>query len=418
MLRICVMECCWSDSDPRAWLVENDENARASVEHRETPRATASTTPYQRPTTSLLGESGIKRMCDCGALSWWKDSRSEEEERSTRIDKALRDWKRELAQECKVLLLGTGESGKSTMIKQMCIIRCGGIPEEERQVYCQVIYRNIVESAQAIVEAILNIGLLHPNQAAVDKISACVASEDMPIMMSSELTDAIHQFWTDPMVERVIDEHGSEFYLMDNATYFFSEVHRIASPGYIPTETDVLNARQKTTRITETLFPLRTRTMRVIDVGGQRSERKKWIHCFQDVTSILFFSALSEYDQALREDKTQNGMHESLSVFESICTSPWFCDTSFILFLNKSDIFEKKLSRSPVGRYFPDYEGGEDFEKACMHFKKLFGALSRSPHRTTYMYITTATDTAAFRVVMNAVEGTIVRMNLQMSGMV
>ena len=43
-------------------------------------------------------------------------------------------------------------------------------------------------------------------------------------------------------------------------------------------------------------------TFRVVDVGGQRSERKKWIHCFEDVTAILFFVALSEYDMTLRED--------------------------------------------------------------------------------------------------------------------
>lgn len=39
-----------------------------------------------------------------------------------------------------------------------------------------------------------------------------------------------------------------------------------------------------------------------MDVGGQRSERKKWIHCFEDVTAILFFVALSAYDLGLRED--------------------------------------------------------------------------------------------------------------------
>lgn len=41
---------------------------------------------------------------------------------------------------------------------------------------------------------------------------------------------------------------------------------------------------------------------RLLDVGGQRSERRKWIHCFEDVTAIIFLSALSEYDQVLWED--------------------------------------------------------------------------------------------------------------------
>lgn len=43
----------------------------------------------------------------------------------------------------------------------------------------------------------------------------------------------------------------------------------------------------------------------MFDVGGQRSERKKWIHCFEAVTSIIFCVALSEYDQALLEEKDQ-----------------------------------------------------------------------------------------------------------------
>jgi len=43
---------------------------------------------------------------------------------------------------------------------------------------------------------------------------------------------------------------------------------------------------------------------RLFDVGGQRSERKKWIHCFEDVTAIIFCVAMSEYDQVLHEDET------------------------------------------------------------------------------------------------------------------
>ena len=43
--------------------------------------------------------------------------------------------------------------------------------------------------------------------------------------------------------------------------------------------------------------------MLMVDVGGQKSERRKWIHCFQDVTSILFLVSLSGYDQCLVEDK-------------------------------------------------------------------------------------------------------------------
>ena len=48
----------------------------------------------------------------------------------------------------------------------------------------------------------------------------------------------------------------------------------------------------------------------MIDVGGQKSERRKWIHCFQDVTAILFLVSLSGYDQCLVEER--NAVRTSL----------------------------------------------------------------------------------------------------------
>ena len=95
----------------------------------------------------------------------------------------------------------------------------------------------------------------------------------------------------------------------------------------------------------------------VFDMGGQRSERKKWIHCFENVTTILFIVAVSEYDQSLFEDVTMNRMNEALTLFDSICNSPWFTSTPIILFLNKSDLLQEKLKTNPIENYFSDYTG-------------------------------------------------------------
>ena len=59
------------------------------------------------------------------------------------------------------------------------------------------------------------------------------------------------------------------------------------------------------------------------------------IHCFENVTAILFLVAISEYDQMLYEDESINRMQEALVLFDSICNSRWFVRTSIILFLNK-----------------------------------------------------------------------------------
>jgi GTPase SAR1 family protein len=120
---------------------------------------------------------------------------------------------------------------------------------------------------------------------------------------------------------------------------------------------DVLRARVRTTGIEEAQFELEEFKFRMLDVGGQRSERRKWIHCFDLVTAVIFCSSLSEYDQTLREDESQNRMKESLLLFEEIRNSPWFASVPFILFLNKVDLFKQKIKVSSLSVCFPEYKG-------------------------------------------------------------
>lgn len=138
----------------------------------------------------------------------------------------------------------------------------------------------------------------------------------------------------------------------------------------------------------------------MFDVGGQRSERKKWIHCFENVTSIIFCVALSEYDQVLLEESSQvsqvaalityhgtdwvqNRMMESLVLFDSVVNSRWFLRTSIVLFLNKIDLFRQKLPRSPFSDYFPDYSGGENPTRAIKYINWRFNQVNRA-HLNVY----------------------------------
>jgi hypothetical protein len=119
---------------------------------------------------------------------------------------------------------------------------------------------------------------------------------------------------------------------------------RIGAPNYSPTEEDILYCRSKTTGIVETQFDLDQAHFKIVDVGGQRGERVKWIHCFEDVVAIIFFAALSEYNQTLYEDDTVNRMHESLKLFDDIINSKWFSG-----WLKKFDFFSK--FESFLGKY-------------------------------------------------------------------
>lgn len=157
----------------------------------------------------------------------------------------------------------------------------------------------------------------------------------------------------------------------------------------------------------------------MFDVGGQRSERKKWIHCFEDVTAIIFLVAISEYDQVLIEDESVNRMQEALTLFDSICNSRWFEKTSTILFLNKTDLFKQKLKTSPLVEYFPDYKGANDnYEEASNYIMQRFISLNSSAEKQVYTHLTCATDTEQVRFVMSAVNDIILQTNLRDVGLI
>ena len=102
----------------------------------------------------------------------------------------------------------------------------------------------------------------------------------------------------------------------------------------------------------------------IFDVGGQRNERRKWIHAFDDVTSLIFVAAISEYDQVLEEDDGVNRLTEALAVFQQSVNNSSFHSMPVILFLNKFDIFRDKVahqSRDPAQcepALWGDYAGG------------------------------------------------------------
>ncbi|PPQ86211.1 hypothetical protein CVT25_006891 [Psilocybe cyanescens] len=340
-------------------------------------------------------------------------------EHSDQIDRQIEEDSKRFKRECKILLLGSGESGKSTIVKQMKIIHQEGFSNQELAEFRPIVYKNVIDSAQQVVVYMKKIGLEcveYSNRALAEKVlDFRLDTTGGTPYFPTEIAEAISQLWKDPIIPKVMDEHSSDFYLMDSAAYFFSEVLRIGSPEYLPNETDVLRARQKSVGITETRFTMGQLSIHMFDVGGQRSERKKWIHCFESVTSIIFCTALSEYDQVLLEEKSQNRMQESLVLFESVINSRWFLRTSIILFLNKIDVFKNKLPKVPLERYFSEYAGGPDINKAAKYILWKFMQANRA-RLSVYPHLTQATDTTNIRLVFAAVKETILQNALKDSG--
>jgi len=382
---------------------------RASGPHssRQLPRQGSSAN------TGGLGIDGGPSMSSVGLGSNARTDR----DRSHAIDRQIEEDSRKYRKECKILLLGSGESGKSTIVKQMKIIHQNGYTRDELMLFRLTIYKNVLDSAQAVVLALRKFKMdpIEPvNRVYADRILDYRIDVDPTQALSTEIVRAIESLWHDPIIPSVLDR-SSEFYLMDSAAYFFDDVQRIGSPDYVPNEMDVLRARTKTTGISETKFRSGQLSIHMFDCGGQRSERKKWIHCFEAVTSIIFCVALSEYDQVLLEESGQNRMAESLVLFESVVNSRWFLRTSVILFLNKVDLFRVKLAKVPLEQFFPEYTGGADVNKGAKYILWRFTQLNRA-RLSIYPHLTQATDTSNVRLVFAAVKETILQNALRDSG--
>ncbi|KPP73148.1 guanine nucleotide-binding protein subunit alpha-14-like [Scleropages formosus] len=243
----------------------------------------------------------------------------------------------------------------------------------------------------------------HSNMVAeveVDKVSS----------LEPSYVGAIRSLWKDRGLQDCY-ERRREYQLSDSTNYYLNELDRIAQPSYVPTEQDILRVRVATTGIIEYRFDLESVIFRMVDVGGQRSERRKWIHCFENVTSIIFLVALSEYDQVLAECDNENRMEESKALFKTIITYPWFQQSSVILFLNKTDILEEKIMYSHLATYYPEFTGPKNDAKAAREF--ILKMYQEQNEKALYSHFTCATDTENIRFVFAAVKDTILRNNLK-----
>jgi len=330
-------------------------------------------------------------------------------QKSRDVDKAISATQHSDTQINKLLLLGAGESGKSTLFKQMQKIYGKGFNEHERKNYTTVIFNNMVLSIKMLVQQASHYGGVKNEEA---KRIVMEVKEEHPVDL--KLGPYMKTMWLDAGVKNAY-EHRAKFQLNDSTEYFFNRIDEIMQPNYLPNEQDVLRSRVPTTGIVENSFEIDGNSFRMLDVGGQRSERKKWIHCFENVTAVLFVAAISAYDQVLYEDENTGRMVEALELFEEITNSEWFHKTSMILFLNKKDLFADKIKKVPLKGFFPLY-AGSTYEEATVFIQEMFEEKNRQ-EKDIYTHVTCATDTNNIFTVFSYVKDIIIKKGLSRAGL-
>ncbi|KAJ3292976.1 hypothetical protein HDU79_000820 [Rhizoclosmatium sp. JEL0117] len=453
---------------------------------------------------------------------------------SKKIDKQIEIDKKNIDDSVRLLLLGPGESGKSTVLKQMKLLYNDGFSAQEVQVYRSAIFLNILQNCKVLIEAMRSLkipygfdemenspqdsqnnvdseevvahggpllavqltrtdtkskmigkrlaaegsglellrasfeaesesssafsqsSVVFPNvshssivadgrKASYDSIARRAKQKYKDIMVNGgesgpvvgaadllknpdtemfgynkdatlpqDIIRAIHLLWSDSGIQYCY-KRANEYQLMDSCAYFMEALDRICSPAYTPSDQDILVVRIMTVAVTETHFTLPTFSLTVYDVGGQRTERKKWAPYFDNAQAIIFVVAVGAFDQVCLEDSETNRLVESMNLFGSVCNHPLFKSTDMILFLNKIDILKEKLEKKKqVSTYFSGYSGDNSFESVSKYFSNRFLDLNKYPtSKQIYVHLTFATDVHTFRKVLASVQDSIFKNTLK-----
>uniref|UniRef100_A0A2K6C4B5 Guanine nucleotide-binding protein G(olf) subunit alpha n=1 Tax=Macaca nemestrina TaxID=9545 RepID=A0A2K6C4B5_MACNE len=354
----------------------------------------------------------------------------ERREANKKIEKQLQKERLAYKATHRLLLLGAGESGKSTIVKQMRILHVNGFNPEEKKQKILDIRKNVKDAIVTIVSAMSTIippvPLANPeNQFRSDYIKSIAPITDFEY--SQEFFDHVKKLWDDEGVKACF-ERSNEYQLIDCAQYFLERIDSVSLVDYTPTDQDLLRCRVLTSGIFETRFQVDKVNFHMFDVGGQRDERRKWIQCFNG--DFFYPAVANKHDD--REDNNTNQAERAPSIlFESHLENRWLRTISIILFLNKQDMLAEKVlaGKSKIEDYFPEYanytvpedatpDAGEDpkVTRAKFFIRDLFLRISTATgegKHYCYPHFTCAVDTENIRRVFNDCRDIIQRMHLK-----
>eukprot|EP00298_Acanthocystis_sp_HF-20_P014357 c20741_g1_i3.p1 GENE.c20741_g1_i3~~c20741_g1_i3.p1 ORF type:complete len:349 (-),score=126.59 c20741_g1_i3:10-1056(-) len=321
--------------------------------------------------------------------------------------------KEKMAHPLKLLLLGGGMAGKSTIFKQVKRIYNDGFRDSTvRENFKPAIHANVIEGIKVLVHQAQR----HGYEFSQERVTSASAILELSLdtALTPDLGKMIENLWKNEQAIQKVYALRSTYPLSDSAGYMLDNLDRIAADGYLPTEEDVVRTRIRTSAIVELAFSIKNVHFLIVDVGGQKGERKKWIHCFEGVQAVLFVAAISEYDQQVPEEPEKNSLLDAIELFANVCNLETFSKTSMILFLNKSDIFAEKFKahQADLQTIFPEYTGGYDVEQGTNFVMEKFISTRENVDKEIYIHVTCATNQNNVQFVFEAVQDIVIRENL------
>ncbi len=352
---------------------------------------------------------------------------------SKSIDLELSSQRESQADIVKLLLLGAGESGKSTVFKQLRMLYGDNYTDEDRQRFLLFMKQNSIETMEKLCCALwkkdpqdplcftpaFNSMCANPS---LDTTSKIFDTYHVYPPLTEEKAEAIETLWQANAIREIWNNRSTlQLHIIDSASAFFDKIRDIAKEGFVPSPEDILKTRIRTAGIREEFFMMRSTGVQIFDLGGQRSERRKWYHTFHNVHAIIFLAAISEYDQRMWEDSDCNRLQDSISLFSKLVNEPTFSDTTFVVFFNKIDLFQEKIAHVDIASHWADYTGERGDSKAGISYftQKFKNAIKPTQSkRDVQFFVTCATDTEIMKNIMQSVEPVVINRALDSLGMV
>ncbi|KAF5317722.1 hypothetical protein D9619_012602 [Psilocybe cf. subviscida] len=303
----------------------------------------------------------------------------------------------------KILLLGTSDSGKSTVLKQIQSISTGEIDSEHRSSWAEAIGQNVRESIQHLISRMEAHGVWFSHQATRDHANtlSCLRPGFLPM----HVAEIIRHLWHDTLTQNFVEAHRAEALLYDCSEHFLDKVVEIGRADYWPTDEDILRCRRVSTGISVWHGCMGSTLVDVCDVGGTRSERRKWSKCFDEASVVLFCASLTDYSKALREENQQSRFTDSLAVFEAIINSPNLQNARIMLLLTKSDIFSDQLAEVPLASFCSDFTAKPTTENGIHYIRNRFMDLRHDRDRKINTFVMNATNTDQVKRALSYIPG-------------
>ncbi|TGJ81406.1 hypothetical protein E0Z10_g7353 [Xylaria hypoxylon] len=254
----------------------------------------------------------------------------------------------------KVLLLGTSGGGKSTLLNALRLCTEAEDAEHDESYLRTLVWHNALDSVRTLLRAMERAGvpvMASARTLLLDPCPDCDCDPALNPQHAGEVARTISSFH--PIIfQNAVRRNANQLHV--NAEYYIENINRLAEQAVhrsAPTDRDLLRTQVTTTGIHQTTLTYQGSRFCVYDVGGERSERKKWIHTFEDVSVVIFPVDTTGYERSLREDEDSDRMLEQFILFEYISNSHWFTKSNFIIIFTKIDLLEKYLEDVDVDSF-------------------------------------------------------------------